>query len=414
MASISYRVARHTSILCASARPYASEIGRAGLNGTIRCIHRTPIALKKKDKGTVLEDLFDDPSDSGDLFSSRIQTPNASVTKPTSKKPSFTPVPTKKLSPTERTARFNNLYDSLTPQLTKLFPPPKNPASLADPAKDPGYLEQRALRKKIKPIRHTVWTHLIQLAQTEEELTKLAGLFGKWRDFAHKFDETFSETFVARCESLKCPNLALKVFGDHAKYALPLSLPAARRLLHSLHANPLSDVLTASALYNVYNLPPVAEDLPSCALLLRASLKAAHHASPSAPPVRDGEAAPLSENTLSISPKGRPAMLQVVRGLIPSLKNLLEKSKPGSWTVPRTPQEKTKVIVTVKGKGKNRKVEKTFMIEKLWVQWCLSKIHAWLDRSKDNLGDTEWLRQWRIREGHLKIKPEETPQPQVT
>ncbi|KAG7095513.1 hypothetical protein E1B28_006251 [Marasmius oreades] len=403
--STSYRVARQISILCKSVRPHAaSEIGRTNWNSTVRCIHTTPIAFKTKENGAIIEEMFDGSPDN-DLFSNPEQTPKAFATKPTSTKSSRISASNKKLTSTERTARFDNLYDSLIPHLTKLVPPPKNPASLADPAKDPAYLEQRALRKKIKPIRHTVWTHLIQLAQTEEELVKVAESFGKWRDLGHKFDETFAETFVARCESLRCPKLALQVFGDHAKFALPLSLPAARRLLHSLHANSLSDVLTASALYHVYSLPPVAEDLPSCALVLRAALKTYRAPSPK-PQTETGDTAFSSENTASITSKQRSATSQVVRGLIPSLRNLLEKSKPGSWAVPRAPQEKTKVIVTVKGHGKNRKMKRSYMLEKLWVQWCLSKIHPWLARSKDNPGDLEWLRQWRIREGHLKIKPQ--------
>jgi hypothetical protein len=65
------------------------------------------------------------------------------------------------------------------------------------------------------------------------------------------------------------------VYGVFAKYALPLTLPAARRLLHGLVAaeRPLAEIFTATALYAPHGLPPVNEDLPSCALLLSACLR---------------------------------------------------------------------------------------------------------------------------------------------
>ena len=206
--------------------------------------------------------------------------------------------------------------------------------------------------------------------------------------------------FIARCDNLKCPTLALQVFGSYAKYALPLTLPAARHLLYSLNMHgSLSDVMTASALYHVYNLPPVAEDVTSCAIVLNATLKNAQNAST---PATNDEGA-----TTPLAPKQHAASLQIASGLLPSLQTLLSKSKPRSWAVPRTGQEKSRIIVNVKGKGKNKKVEKTFMREKIWVSWCLSKIHAFLAR-RNELGDSEWLRQWRIREGHLKLKSAET------
>lgn len=65
------------------------------------------------------------------------------------------------------------------------------------------------------------------------------------------------------------------MYGAFPKYALPLTLPAARRLLHGLVAaeRPLTDIVTATALYAPHGLPPVNEDLASCALLLSACLK---------------------------------------------------------------------------------------------------------------------------------------------
>ncbi|KAL0581647.1 hypothetical protein V5O48_000348 [Marasmius crinis-equi] len=420
IASTSCRAARHVGVFSKSFQTSTySAACRTGWNGRARSIHTTPIALKKKGPGAAIDDLFDDSSDSGDLFGSSAQpssqhSPKSSATKPTAKK-FANHIPTKKLDPTERKARFDQLYESLIPHITKILPPPRNPASLADPTKDPEYLEKKRARKQLKPIRHTVWDHLLDLAQTEEDLVKLVDLFPKWQDFGHKFDDGFGEHFVARCDNLKCPTLALKVFGDHAKYAVPLPLPAARHLLFSLNAHSsLSDVLMAAALYHVYNLPPVAEDVTSCAIVLNATLKNAQNApSPVQKAEEAGTAAPSSNASTPSPTKQRSASLQIARGLLPSLHTLLDKSEPRSWAVPRTGQEKTKIVVTVKGKGKKKKVEKAYNREKVWVSWCLSKVQNFLARSKDGLGSAEWLKQWRIREGHLKLKPTETPQAQV-
>jgi hypothetical protein len=74
---------------------------------------------------------------------------------------------------------------------------------------------------------------------------------------------------------LKCPTLALKVFGDHSKYSLGLtSLFAARHIMHSLYSKyPLADSMTVAALFGVYKLPPVTSDLAACSMLYAACLK---------------------------------------------------------------------------------------------------------------------------------------------
>ncbi|KAJ6482993.1 hypothetical protein DFH09DRAFT_1107146 [Mycena vulgaris] len=68
-------------------------------------------------------------------------------------------------------------------------------------------------------------------------------------------------------------DLTFHRFGWSNTY--PLTLPAARRLLHSLVVveRPLADVLTAATLYTLHGLPPAHDDLSSCALLLAACLR---------------------------------------------------------------------------------------------------------------------------------------------
>jgi len=88
--------------------------------------------------------------------------------------------------------------------------------------------------------------------------------------------------FVRRCEELDCPLLALKVFGDHPKYGLPLSsFPAARTLFHSLYQKyPLENVIAVVSLLGLNNLSPVTMDPASCAMLYAACLRSKNkHAS---------------------------------------------------------------------------------------------------------------------------------------
>lgn len=65
----------------------------------------------------------------------------------------------------------------------------------------------------------------------------------------------------------------MEVYGDFAKYNLPLTLPAARRLLHSVHRTPIQNVMAASALFGVYKLPAAAQDYVSCAFVVEACLR---------------------------------------------------------------------------------------------------------------------------------------------
>ena len=66
----------------------------------------------------------------------------------------------------------------------------------------------------------------------------------------------------------------MKVFGDYAKYKVPLDLPAARTLLHSVYLDaPIEQVLIVVSYYDVYSLPDISEDLPSAALVAAAASK---------------------------------------------------------------------------------------------------------------------------------------------
>ncbi|KAG0694789.1 hypothetical protein DFH29DRAFT_859325, partial [Suillus ampliporus] len=140
------------------------------------------------------------------------------------------------------------------------------------------YMTDRTGRKravKAGQVRQTAWLRLFQLANSSEQLEMVAELFPRWRDSGKEFRPIHAEAFVRRCEELKCPTLALKVFGDHSKYGLGLgSLFAARHMLHSVYAKyPLSDSMTVAALFGVYKLPPVSSDLAACSMLYSACLK---------------------------------------------------------------------------------------------------------------------------------------------
>lgn len=93
--------------------------------------------------------------------------------------------------------------------------------------------------------------------------------------YAVDLHQHLTRIHAGRCEELKCPLLALKVFGDHTKYGFGLtSVAAGRQLLHSLYDRyPLENAMTAASLFGVYRLPFVASDLSSCAMLYVACVK---------------------------------------------------------------------------------------------------------------------------------------------
>ncbi|KAF8891475.1 hypothetical protein CPB84DRAFT_1683312 [Gymnopilus junonius] len=114
---------------------------------------------------------------------------------------------------------------------------------------------------------------LLGLAQSEAELKKVAELLPRWKEAWDSIPTVFPEAFVRRCHETKCPLLPISVFGDYAKYQLTLTLPAGQWLIYSLISqvsHPLEQLMVATALYTVYELPPVSSDLTSAAMVVAA------------------------------------------------------------------------------------------------------------------------------------------------
>ncbi|KAJ7597270.1 hypothetical protein C8J56DRAFT_851366 [Mycena floridula] len=288
-----------------------------------RQLHATAISLKKKQSRVVIENLWDDDG--------QVQQPvdNTLVLKNTPVEASSAlPVKRKGLTPEARLRRFQNLYAFAIPRLGR--------------------------RPEIKlPMKYTTWNLLISMANNEEQLEKIVDLFPKYKDGGKQLTPQASELFVRRCEELHCPLLALKAFGDYPKYGVNLTLRGAQQLLHSLHMEyPIENVMTASALYHVYGLPPIANDLVSCSLLMAACWKT-----------------------------NSPESLAIAQQLGPHLRHLLQQQDPSTMTVSNNPVERAK--------DKPR----------VWAKWCLKKIdkalaHGGTQRAK-------WLMEWRAESGHI-------------
>ncbi|KAH7921670.1 hypothetical protein BV22DRAFT_1132095 [Leucogyrophana mollusca] len=211
------------------------------------------------------------------------------------------------------------------------------------------YVTERTGRKravKAGQVRQSAWLRLLQLATTPEQLEIVSDLFPRWRDSGKEFGPIHAEAFVRRCEELKCPPLALKVFGDHSKYGLGLtSMFAARHLLHSLHYKyPLQDTMTAAALFGLYKHPPVSSDLVACSMLYAACLK--HDTANSR---------------------------TVAKALLPQLR----RSLSDTWPVPAPTESKIRAQYEEK--------------PKIWLVASLRRIERKL---KANRQDAGWLARW--------------------
>lgn len=191
-----------------------------------------------------------------------------------------------------------------------------------------------------------------------------------WRDMGNQFDETFSEAFIrkfiylcgdtgyrsltihlplVRCITLKKPDIALDLFGNYAKYHVPLSLKGARDLINATYdTQPLSFIIAVTSLFDVYKLPPVAQDLPCCAMVISACLK-------------DGSA----------------DALVVAQALVPHLKKVLDKVGP--QPIPRA--------------------QKGDDMSKVWARWALKKVDEMTFKLEGKRED--WLRDWRLKSGHI-------------
>ncbi|KAF8233095.1 hypothetical protein L208DRAFT_908450 [Tricholoma matsutake] len=288
-----------------------------------RAIHISPVAQKKKSK-VVIQDLFADGAAVEELIKpevgKRSSVPVASsstVLAAETQDQLGHSTKREKLSPEVRVERFNQIVDFVTPHLGR------KPAV------------------NIPKVRKSAWVHLVGLATTEEQLEKVANMFPGWKDSGHEFDPQFSELFVRRCEELSCPLLALKVFGNFSKYNLNLTLSGARQLIHSLHVeHPIDTLITASVLYPVYGLKPIAQDLVSCSMLVSACFK--HNSTDS---------------------------LKVAKELLPHLEAMLKGMKP--LKVSQDPA----------------------------VKWALKKVDKAL--YVKNGERVDWLSVWRTKSGHI-------------
>ncbi|KDQ22154.1 hypothetical protein PLEOSDRAFT_1098246 [Pleurotus ostreatus PC15] len=219
-----------------------------------------------------------------------------------------------------------------------------------------GFVSPRLGQKpevKTPRVRKSAWTHLVGLASTQEQLEKVVELLPKWKDMDCEFGDKFGDLLARRCDELSCPPLALKVFGDYSRYGVKMNLVAGRRLIHSLHMKyPIEDTIAAASLYSVYSLPPIAQDLPSCSMLIHACYK--HNSKHS---------------------------LQVAEALVPRLRTLLESRPP------------LKV-----------KKESPRLAQDPSPKWLLSSLKQ-LDQvlyERNGRKAEEWLRTWRSQSGYAK------------
>jgi len=133
-------------------------------------------------------------------------------------------------------------------------------------------------KKGLPQIRSSAWIYLFDLATCPEQLERTSGKFSQFIESGRQFRDQHVTAFVRRCTELHCPQLALAVFNQRPAYRMDLTLPAARRLLYSLHEEcQLSDVVTLAALFPMYNLPALSSDPISCALLISACLREVHN-----------------------------------------------------------------------------------------------------------------------------------------
>ena len=313
-------------------------------------------ALKKKQKAVqdsddlfASDDLFDE-NDDGDLFS--VGETNETAQSNSANRASSS---RSKLSPEERLRRFNRLHKYVSDR-----------TGIKPRVSDGGQ------------VRMSAWLHLFSLATTKEQLENVTEVFPKWRESRKPWSTTHCEQFVrayfclpvllnsiyiyvvifylGRCEELGCPQLALKVFGDHSKYGFDLSEKAARQLLHSLHLeHPLSDTMTLVALYQVYKLPPISNDVVASSMVASACFKA-----------------------------GTPESLTVAKALLPALEKRLKKTDPKSMEYPKDWKERLQAK------------------EKTWLTWSLKNIQTAMKKQEI---PSEWLKEWREASGHTQVAP---------
>jgi hypothetical protein len=168
-----------------------------------------------------------------------------------------------------------------------------------------------------------------------------------------------------RCRELRCPRLALQVFCDHSKYAVPLSEEGARHLLYSLHRfYSIEDTLTASSLYAVYGLRPVLQDPTSCAAVIAGCL---------------------------MHPDSVKALI-IARALVPALQKVLEETK-----LPPLPADPA-------ARGRDR--------PRAWLDECLRRIERRVPRIPLEGVSVDWAVKWRA-ENQVVEQVGTGPQPEM-
>ncbi|KAJ4490460.1 hypothetical protein J3R30DRAFT_84039 [Lentinula aciculospora] len=336
-----------------------------------RSLHASPVAPKKKASTLEIQDLFTDEAGEDLLSSTHDTPPSPSYAEGRGNAIPKKSAPSKHLDSTTRHARFEELYKSV---LTQTSLDPKQ-------------------RRKVPPMRNSVWIHLVDLSQNEVELGKVIALVPKWKDMTRHqpgkggLEERWGELVVGHAESLSCAKLALDMFSNHAKYQVPLSLPAARHLLHALHMeHPLQDVMTAVALFRVYRLNPIADDLVSLGLVCRALAGRIYQA---APPTS-------SSKTDNIQ-----ALKQVFETLVQSLRDLVASTDPSLFNV--SPHARIRAL-TPRFTERQKRADNGLAAlekEKTWLKWCLKRIEDNL-RASEGFENVAWLRHWREAAGHFK------------
>ncbi|KAF8919668.1 hypothetical protein CPB85DRAFT_1277632 [Mucidula mucida] len=220
-----------------------------------RYVHSTPAAFAKKKSG---QDAFDDDLFSaGDLFDDGSAKAPAPMPQPKKAASEVPKQDARKMPPAKRLAKYDSLLQFVTPRLTATG------------------AQKRSLLKHPPFVRKTAFSQLVQLSSTPAQLEQIAELLPSWSvTYDHKFQDHVAEEFVRRCDTLGCPQLAVKVFGNLPRYHFRLSQTAAQRLMHSLYRHRMhQDVLTVAAYRPAHDLCPVEQDLVASAIVSAASIK---------------------------------------------------------------------------------------------------------------------------------------------
>jgi len=206
--------------------------------------------------------------------------------------------------------------------------------------------------KKLPLIRTGAWSDLFSLATTKEQMEAVVELMPQWQASGRVFKDSNSELFIRRCEQLDCPQLALAVFGDYARYNMPLTLTGANQLLHSLHLNhPIETLVTAAALYPVYGLPPAGTVVTSASLLAAAYVRV-HEQKDAAQKEQ-----PEPRNTLLELRTGLDALISKHGSLKKIRKRMDSRNRECVWTRWSLDKvDKALALTTGQGLSKHRKV----------------------------------------------------------